>query len=153
MAKRPRVGIIALCDNVYKDEETNKIIIAGLYSGDIFISGFPAELRLSCYAELFIDDEEIHEADFQFFVGGKRRGGALVQFSVADPRSPASILIPPFGLPIEQPSQIELRLSLDESGAVKVLSKSVNLRETGPTVSPQPPARSPRGARTKASKP
>ena len=79
MPAKPKLGLVAICDAVYKDEQSNKPILAGVFSGDILVSAFPAELRVALYIEIQIPEPGPHEVDIQFHVGGKLLGGGKSQ--------------------------------------------------------------------------
>lgn len=124
-----KTGIVALCDAVYKDEQSNKAILAGLYSGGIVLDQMPVEFRFSLYIEVFLPDSRDHEIDLQFFEGGKHRGGAMIQASAVDPSDPVTLIVPQVGLLIAKPTTFELRASLDGGKPSRLLRKAIIGRE------------------------
>jgi hypothetical protein len=147
-----RTGIVALCDGVYKDEATNKMVLSGLYSGDIISNGSDQDLRFALYVELFLPDDQEHEVDLQFWRGGKHTGGGKAMVSQSETDVPHSILVPQFSLAGPLPATFELKVALDGAKPSAILRKAL-LPRADPTASPPPSARSRNAPRAKASKP
>lgn len=151
MPAKVKVGIVALCDAVYKDEGSNKVIIAGLYSGDIITEGTPHDMRFALYAEVFPPDTLKHVMDIQFWFGGKQLGGVKAEITSPVVGQSTALMLQQFPLVGDLPAKLELKMVWDGGRPVTILSKQVSLR-SAPTASPPPRARSPRAARAKASK-
>lgn len=132
MPSKVKVGIVALCDAVYRDEGSNKIIIAGLYSGDILTDGNPSDLRFALYAEVFPPDTLTHTMDVQFWFGGKQLGGVKAEITAPVAGASSSILLPQFPLSGELPAKLELKMIWDHGRPTTILSKQIS-RRAAPT--------------------
>ena len=153
MSKRFRPGIVSISDAVYKDEASNKIVIAGLYSGNIVTEGGPSDLRFALYAEFFVPDAEEHDLDIQFWVGKRQVGGARSQVKADDPSLPLAIMLSQFSLGVggaTLPATLRIKAVLDAGNPLIVLEKKIIPRNPTATASPPLAARSRRVARAKA---
>lgn len=153
MPAKYRFGIVAMCDAVYKDERTNKGILAGVYSGDVVAEKFPLDLPVGFYIEMTPETGGNHSIELKFCVNGKHRMGAIIEVGETLPGVPAMLLLPTMSIRFEKPGLFEIKFCSDGSRGVSILKKAIIQRDPAPTASPPPPVRSPRGARAKASRP
>lgn len=120
-----KFGICALCDNVYKDEATNKVVLAGLYTGDIVVESLPADLRASMYLEVVLPDTAEHQVDLQLFVDGKHTGGAKATVATRQAKAVFGLIIPGLQLKIAAEAKLEFRASVDDQKPVSLFKKRV----------------------------
>jgi len=142
-----------MCDAVYKDERTNKGILAGVYSGDVLADNFPLDLLVAFYVEVTPDIGGTHNIELKFYVDGKHRVGAMVELLDTLPGTPAMILIPTIPMRFEKPEVFEMKFYAEGSRAVSILKKSITRRGPVPSASLPNSAQSQRAARAKASRP
>lgn len=153
MPTKFRLGIVAMCDAVYKDERTNKGILAGVYSGDVVAEKFPLDLPVGFYIELTPDTGGNHSIELKFYIDGKHRMGAIIELGETLPGVPAMLILPTMSIRFEKPCLFEMKFCAEGSRAVSILKKAITERGPIPTASPPPRVRSPRAARAKASRP
>lgn len=127
MPKR-NFGFVALCDAVYQDVQTNKAVLAGVYFGDVILEILPAELRVALYVEVIPDSDGNFEADLQFFIDGKHRGGGKGAITNGVAGKPFALMFPTFGLSLTEPATLEIKGSFDGTRAVPLLKKVIALR-------------------------
>jgi len=152
MLKNYKIGTVAMCDAVYKDERTNKAILAGLYSGDVIAERFPIDLTVSFYVEVISDTGGTPEIEINFYMDGKHFMGASVDLRDTIAGVPAMLLLTGLSMRFEKPCRLEMKLCAEGSEAISILSKEITTRDLPPSASPPLPKRSRRDARSKASK-
>lgn len=150
MPAKFRFGIVAMCDVVYKDERTNKGILAGLYSGDVIAEKFPLDLPVSFYIEASPDIGGSHNIDLKFYINGRHHMGAKIELGDTLANVPAMLLIPPITLRFDKPCTFEMKFCVEGSRAVSILKKAITARDPTPSASLPPSVRSRRGPRAKA---
>jgi hypothetical protein len=123
-----KTGTVALCDIVYKDEMTNKPILAGVMGGGLLIESFPFDLRLGLYLEIYPQDLHSHEYDLQVFVGKNHIGGSKMAAASQNVQDPLGLIIPQFPAPVTEPTTLEIRLSVDGLPAQRLLRRTVGLK-------------------------
>lgn len=121
-------GVVALCDAVYKDEATNKIVIAGLYAGNVITDGAPHDMRFALYAEFVLPDNNPHDLDIQFWIGKVQVGSARSQV-LQPPEAPnVSLMLNQFTLQGTIPGTLSIKACLDGGRPIKILEKDLLLR-------------------------
>jgi hypothetical protein len=153
MPAKFRFGIVAMCDAVYKDERTNKGILAGVYSGDVVAEKFPLDLPVGFYIEVTPDTGGSHRIELRFCVNGKHRMGAIIDLGETLPGVPAMLLLPTMSIPFENPCLFEVKFCAEGSRTVSILKKAITQRGPAATASPLSPTRSRRAAPVKAPNP
>lgn len=146
-----KFGAALLCDQIYVDESTKKIILAGVYSGDVTVPEYPAQFDAALFLEIFAENDEAIDLDIQLYVGKRLRGGARMRLGGFDHNTPATAIVPHMTIVAESPSPLEIRISCDGGKPTRVLRR--NLLRAGSTASPPPSAQSPTVARKKAKLP
>ena len=124
MPKNP-FGFVEICDAVYKDEKTNKVVIAGLFGGDIYLDMMPMDLRIALFLDVVTPAAGEHSIELQFFVGKQLVGGA--EAAMEGPAgAKGGLLFPPFSIPFARPSTLEIKGSWN-GGRSRVLMKKLVL--------------------------
>lgn len=117
-----RFGTTIICDNVYKDESTKKIVLAGVYAGSIVASAAPVVIRLTIYCEFWADKEGDHQLELRFYVGGKQFAGIKADLAGARPSEAAIVVSTPFDVTFSEPTTFEVR-GIIAGGKPKLLLK------------------------------
>lgn len=102
-----------MADNVYRDENSKKIIISGMYPGNIITDKFPLDFRFAFYTEIFFPDEREYELDLEFLFDKKKRGGAKATLGGSPPGLPSIFVIPQIDFRFETPGNLEARLTVE----------------------------------------
>ena len=120
-----KYGNVVLCDAVYFDSQSGKAVLAGVYSGDIVFPALPATGRFALLIDTFPDRTGEFEIDLQFNVGGKHVGGAKVHLIAAAKGAVASMLIPPFDLPVEKAGTLQITSVVPGDKPQIILKKNI----------------------------
>lgn len=131
-------GNVIICDAVYTDRDSNKSVLAGVYSGNITLGMMPSVISVSLYAEYFPEKDSGSELEFQFFANGAHVGGATVELVAQEPGIVSMVVIPGLALPFTSPGKLEIRAAADGSEPTVILSKDVLSAATFPSASPPP---------------
>lgn len=126
------LGIVALCDAAYRDDLTGKSVLAGVYSGPVVVTQFPASFRAVFYIELFLPDKLGHRLEIRSLVNGEVQGVATFKARAADPDLPTVLLTPPRDLTLEAPGEIQLTLSVDDDPPRALIVKQIRADSAGP---------------------
>lgn len=130
MPKKFRIGNSILAEYVTRGDR-NKHMLVNVYSGDVIVPSFPADLGFGFYIDLLRPDPEALPDQFtmEFSYGGNPilRG----QGSGGDPpESPiVTFTVPHIQFVAQEPGQIELTLSAPGFQKTTALSKRVLLGE------------------------
>ena len=146
-----RFGNALLCDAIYQDRITNKMVLAGVYSGSISLSEIPSAFNASLYSEYWPETIGLKEIDVQFLIGGDLIGGAKIALVIGDLSLPAILIVPNFHFAVQAPGQLVVQAVTSDGRTLSLFSKNVDLKSS--TASPPPSSRSRPAPRTKASKP
>lgn len=102
----PKFGVIALCDNVYRDHVSSKFVLAGMFSGDVLFNEFPGQVSAAIYVEVLeADDGEI---SLELMLDNELIGTVSGKFATQDD-APGIVVIPNFTIHAEKPATIKLR--------------------------------------------
>jgi hypothetical protein len=118
-------GHTILCDYVYVDRETGKPVLAGVFSGDIALSAFPARFRCSIYTEFLPRENGSHKIDMKFFLNKKQMLGAMIEARDTIAGTPALVIVPQFDLGIDRPTAFEIRVSVNGGREIALLRKQI----------------------------
>lgn len=120
-----RFGTVLVCDNIYRDVDSNKIILAGVFSGTITVPQVPSLVRLSLYAEFFSKLSEEYSIDIQIFLGDKKHGGLKSRVSTFAQNSPSILSTPQFDLVVTKNITLIIKAIIDEGRPKVILKKSI----------------------------
>lgn len=120
-----RFGNCLLADNVYVDRDTNKVVVAGMYSGDIRMGALPSSINVSFYLECWIADSAEHEVDVKILLNGDQLGGVVIKIRSADPETPAVLASPVIHMSIQKEGALELRATADGGKSKRLLFKKI----------------------------
>jgi hypothetical protein len=127
-AEKVKFGMVALCDNVYRDQLSSKPILAGMYSGDLLLDTVPGQLRLALYAELYVPSADPHSVDLTFFLGKKKFGEASVTVEQANLTDPVVMILPAITFNVDAPATLEIRAGIDGGRTAAILKKGIRLQ-------------------------
>lgn len=125
MPKKFRLGNVLLCDYAGKGNN-NKHTLVNVYSGDVVVHGFPADLSFGIYFELLADKSGEIPSDFDLevvFDGGtmfKAHGNRS-----GDANSVATLILPMFQFKALKDGALELVLTSPGYSRVVALSKRI----------------------------
>lgn len=135
MAK-PRFGIVALCDGVYKDEQTGKVVLAGIFTGNIVVA-MPGIVHASIFVGIENPEDLEPKVEFDLRINGKTAGRAGLTL-VSDGEQ-ASIILGNIPLFFTEAGSFELRATFGGGRSISLLKKSVTLLASGPQKSANEP--------------
>lgn len=115
-----RFGTVLVCDNIYRDVDSNKIILAGVFSGTITVPLVPSLVRLSLYAEFFAKQADDYSVELQIFLGDKKYGGLKSKMMIAASTSPSILSTPQIDLIVDKNNTLIVKAIID-GGKPKVI--------------------------------
>jgi hypothetical protein len=114
---------VSLCEDV-REEVGNKKSLMGVFSGDVVVSQFPAQIRVAFYLEYLprkgFGDREIQ---FALTLGNERAAHGVIQIEDQS-MDVATIIIPQGIAQFTQPGDIVLEVGV-EGEMIEVLRKNV----------------------------
>lgn len=119
-----------ICEDIRK-EIGNKLTLVGVYSGDIIVGRFPADLWLAFYAEFLPSQSGKIPLQIEMLMGRHRKPlvrveGAMI---VEDASDVAVIALPKFRANFPGPTAFTFRVALDDKKWQVALRKAVRLGE------------------------
>jgi hypothetical protein len=132
MAKRLEVESFVLCEEI-RHEINNKMMLLGVYTGDIVVPHVPAMLRFAMYLSLKGVTKGSH--NFECFLegaGGKTGFEGTIE-ALGTGEESAVILTPPLPLKIDGVGPLSWKIRFDKSKWITVTTRNVQL---GNVVSP-----------------
>lgn len=115
------------CDAIYVDGQSQKLVLAGVYSGDLNFTEMPARVRLSFFMDMVPDADGNSRLDAQFFLDSKQIGGAIMELRGLQAGKSATVMIPHAEVEVHKPSRFRLKVAVDGARAVTVLDKQMLL--------------------------
>jgi hypothetical protein len=115
---------VILCEDI-RDEVGNKKSLMGVFSGDIVVQGFPAQVQFAIYLEYIADNTE-SEATFEFRLmdGEKQMAKGNGVASLLDHRH--AVIVIPRGLAIfTAETTLRLLMSIEGKPETQILSKRI----------------------------
>jgi hypothetical protein len=109
------------------DARSNKVVIAGMYSGNVLLDSFPSDLSVALYIEVRAEGDVDLDLDFYLKKTIVAKGSARIT-GVQPTVGPATLLFPPFTMHIPESTFLEVKASVNGAQPVSVLKKAVNLR-------------------------
>ena len=137
-----------LCDDIRKEDRTNKYILIGTYSGDIHVGApLPQHALFAIYLEFLVPVGD-HEIDLR--VSGPGSGKAILKARITQEKEGAGVIASPrMDLELEREGYLRFDARVAGGKWTNVLKKRVS----GPTSSPQPSEQSPPDAPETSSPP
>jgi hypothetical protein len=148
-----KFGNVVLCDVVYTDKDTNKAILAGVYSGDIRVGELPATFPAAIYAEYWPEKSGNISIDLMVFINGAQTGGAKMEVSEVERDAVSMLVVPSYQFAFEKSGTLELRASVDGADPAVILTKKLQLIRPTSTASSPPSSQSPSATRVKVPRP
>jgi hypothetical protein len=108
-----RVASVVVCDDI-RVEQNNKFILIGVYTGNIVVGGFPAEIGLCWWIQFFVEELGKFELEMQLI---KEDGAALLRLGAAlelIEREWGVISIPKLPLQIQSDGSFKLQMKKKE---------------------------------------
>jgi len=127
MAKPQHFNIInrIVCEEI-RQEKSNKFILLGVFSGDILVEKFPADVPLSLFLEGKVDSQDEGVLHIRF--SGPGDGSALMSVHYKPHESGLVALpTPRFTVTMEKPGTFKVELSEDQKTWETVVEKEVIL--------------------------
>lgn len=121
-------GHTILCDYVYVDRESQKPVLAGVFSGDMVVPVFPTQIRCSIYAELLPPKNGSHKIEMKLLLGKKQMAGAIIEVRDAIVGTPAQLIVPQFDMRIDEETTFVVNASTNGGRVITLLRKQIILR-------------------------
>ena len=117
-----RVTSAILCDEI-RTENNNKLFLIGVYSGEVQVRQFPANLLLSVYIELDGLDVGDHHLELKV-TSPNGEAGIQIEFVVVE-QGPSSFHTPRLPAVCEGPGSITAELRVNGGSWMRVLHRNV----------------------------
>jgi len=131
-----------LCDDI-RQEKNNKLILIGVFSGNIMLHDFPGMIAPQIYIEWVLDRPGEHKFTIKYELGGEKRKEIKGNYKLLESNEVASLVLPPVLLEIERPTKLDVVLRLDDGSPINILTKKIVAAELSePAVSETPSAQS-----------
>jgi len=144
MANKPPVKLdyAVLCDEIRK-ESNGKLFLIGVYTGDILVSDFPAQLALSALLHGFAYEkgEYLFEIRYRLAFADSEKTVVQAKGKIQAQRSaPSEVSIPALRVPIEivEPARLDLAYRLSGGRWKTILSKTIRLNPASTSELVQP---------------
>jgi hypothetical protein len=126
-----KVNYALVCDSI-RQEDNGKLIFVGVYTGDILISRYPADLTLQVWLEMLPevggDPEDfsvrIRQGPDDGLVLGELEA-TVERIDPDQPVGPTQVSLPPIPFHVERPSEFIVELKAGEGDWMPVLRKQV----------------------------
>lgn len=119
-----------LCEDVRK-ELGNKRSLMGVFSGDVFVSQFPATLSFAAYFEYFPDTVGQQQVNFSIYFADKKIADMNGELSVVDLGKLAVLDLPRMNLTVTEPGEFRIEVAAPPSPPEVLLAKKVMKQPTG----------------------
>lgn len=113
-----------LCEDV-RQEQNNKHILIGVYSGDMLVGELPANVQLSFYLELAFKSPGDQILHLRLSGPGKRTAELKMAAQVTEIGTPSAVTSPRFEVLMDQEGVFRLDLSDDGVQWVTLIEKRV----------------------------
>lgn len=142
MARRLKPGNVILCDHAIIGQG-NKHSLIGVFSGDLLIESFPANLSFGLFVELLDTGPSLPAVTISLQLGDKAFGRLTANFGgTLEEGAPGVVVIPLVTIGVDQPTTLEVTAKA-EGYATTILLKKKILKATSPSALPPPSSRFP----------
>lgn len=117
-----RITSAIICDEV-RFEVTNKLILLGVYTGDIIVPSFPAALSLSIY--VVIEDLALGEHQFELRLTGSDMRAEVEGQVHVEAAGPVGLPTPQVSMQFRNAGTMTLDIKVNDGEWMKVLEKKV----------------------------
>lgn len=124
MLRRPKVTNVVLCDDI-RTERNNKLIMVGVYTADLLVPKFPANMRLALYFTVQGAPAGQHEFEVRIIATGSN-SGISGTVDVANPQDPIIVVTPPVPVVFPKAGKLKVDFKIGDSGWLKVVTKEVS---------------------------
>jgi hypothetical protein len=109
-----KVHAVVTCDDI-RLEQNNKAILIGVYNGTIVVGGFPTDLRLAWWIQIFAEHKEKHDLEVRILKDGNST--LLRAFIGIEVQTPgwATLMLPPAPLQLQSAGRLELEMRLKDA--------------------------------------
>lgn len=124
-----KLSYCLVCDHI-RIEKSNKLILIGVYGGEIIVEKFPALLSISFHCSFIVEGEEKINIEFEIHYPGDdspRKAG--ISINVEKGTKHANINLPGVPLKIDESGEIYLKYRTTGSRWKKILSCGVRAGE------------------------
>lgn len=112
-----------LCDDIRKEQGTNKAILIGVYSGDLVLPTIPADVQLAVYLEL-VAPAGAYVVEIKF--SGPQKGHAIMKATLETARDGiGTIASPRVGINMAQEGVFRIDARVNEGRWTNLISKRV----------------------------
>lgn len=123
------VKTIHLCETAFQDKQ-NRWNLIGIYTGNIIVRSFPAELNKAIYFEFEASDgQDFH---LEFFVGRQPMARAQVKLVRTNDQNSAALapfVIPVLKIGLEKPAVFKIVLNVDGKKPRTIFRRKIKLGE------------------------
>ncbi len=107
------IRAVVACDDV-RQEQNNKHILIGVYNGTIVVPGFPAELQLSWWLQVYTTETGKFDLELQLIRDDTSKLlRAMLQFEVHE-KGWASLVLPKVPIQFQGPGKLKLQMKRKE---------------------------------------
>ncbi len=131
---------VVLCDEV-RQEKSEKYLLVGVYPGGVHFGKLPGQVNLSLFLSLFLPSTGEHELEIHVEAGPnihKLTMGLVIN----DASECVGIPTPPFPIAVAEPTELIVKLKLDQSEPLEVarypIKENPNAWTLFPTEPPPP---------------
>ncbi|MBL9011119.1 MAG: hypothetical protein JNL56_08075 [Alphaproteobacteria bacterium] len=115
-----------ICDYAGRGEK-NKHIAVGIYSGDILVAAFPAQLKFAAYIEFYPPRSGDMKIEAFFSLNGTRTAGIIGKAMGVKDTEIAAMTVPSLDFNFQSPGTLDLYMRFDSDEPLLVRSKKVLL--------------------------
>lgn len=126
-----------LCDDIRQEFGNNKLILIGVYSGDVVLSQIPAEILMAFYVEL---QAPVGRHEIEIRLSGPQKGEGIFNATFESEGSGIGTLASPrIGINMAEEGTFRIDFRKGEGRWVNIISKKIIL---SPNALPRPSAQS-----------
>lgn len=140
---RGHVRAAILCEDI-RQEVNNKLILIGVFTGDIVLSEFPGAIALRIYIEYISD--KVGEFDFQviYTLNEDEKAKVSGKITVHTPEGSIGMTVPPVLIEADEPGDLSVLFLIEGQEPEIILKKALTLGEVVSPISfSRPPEQSP----------
>jgi len=122
-----KINAVVACDDI-RLELNNKAMLIGVYNGAMVVGGFPSDLRLAWWIQIFAEQPEKYDLEARVLKDGN---STLVRAQlVVDIKTSgwSSIILPPAPIQLQSSGRLDLEMRLKDAGKWDTIA-TVDVRE------------------------
>lgn len=130
-----------LCEDIRK-EVSNKLILIGVYSGNILVTKLPTNISLNYYFDTIVKTSGIHQIYIRLSGPGKDSLVLGAGIDASEDNAHGAVTGPKMEVLLEREGTIKIAVSADKKSWKTVISKAVNIVDVLPIAQPLPSVQS-----------